>query len=303
MGGRSGVRRRIAFAIAGAAALLSSVAAAPQMLRAAAPSPDPGMIWMISAQALERLAAQPGGGPLVRRFFDAGRHSILVGLPRAYPTPSTALRSTSFASYQAMRAEFGRGGRSLSRVVVLDLEHWPQTPQQEQRSPGLYYRLAGDLARRRGVTLIATPSPNLVQALAGEGPVYERYLKSGLIGTIAASTDVFEVQAQGLERNTGLYASFVAQAADQARDANPKVLVIAGLSTNPGGHAVSPVLLYRDVRATRSVVDGFWLNIPARSSACPRCGVPRPRAAVELLRRLAREKAFHPGAPLQTLQD
>ena len=40
------------------------------------------------------------------------------------------------------------------------------------------------------------------------------------------------------------------------------------------------------LRAVRPVVDGFWLNIPAGGKYCPRCGVPQPQLAVQLLQSL-----------------
>ncbi|MDA8343908.1 MAG: hypothetical protein M0Z66_00345 [Thermaerobacter sp.] len=300
---RQSKRRIITIASTLAALGLIGLTAKAPVLADSLPLPNPGMIWMISSTSLDRLASQPGARTLVHRFFGSAQHSILVDGPGASMAPLSATRSVSFASYGALRSHLeNRSAAKRSHVVVLDLESWPQTPRQEQRRPALYYRMAGGLARRRGLTLIATPSPNLLPSAPGQSePIYVRYLDSGLIGQIAAYADVFEVQAQGLERSTALYAQFVAAAADQARDANPHVAVIAGLSTNPGGRAVAAAQLYRDVVAAQPYVDGFWLNIPKRGKACPRCGVPRPKAAVELLRHLEHEKVFAPGAPISTL--
>ncbi len=295
-------RRALMVAVA-AAALASAPPLAPASLAAGPAAARGGVVWMISAQSLSRLAAQPGAKALIRRFFSSPEHSILVDRADGSAPALTALRSASFPSVRPLIAELrdkpgGDGSRPL-QVVVLDLEDWPQTPRLERLHPVYYYRMAGRAARAHGITLAATPSPNLAQALGkGRGPVYERFLQSGMIGQIARSAAIFEVQAQGVERSPARYARFVRLAAAQARKANPEVLVIAGLSTNPGGRKVPSSLLYRDVMAARPFVDGFWLNIPARSDACPRCGVPQPQEAIGLLRRLSRSAVLVPGAPL-----
>lgn len=75
----------------------------------------------------------------------------------------------------------------------------------------------------------------------------------------------------------------------QARRFYPSVIVIAGLSTNPPpGTPVTVAELVQDVFATRSVVDGYWLNVPAPGSACPRCGPQNPRLGRVFLQTLAR---------------
>ncbi|QIS11288.1 hypothetical protein [Nocardia arthritidis] len=98
----------------------------------------------------------------------------------------------------------------------------------------------------------------------------------------AASADVIDIQAQGSEADTAKFADFVRQAAAQARQRNPRVVVLAGLSTNPSGQRVTTDQLQQAVAATRSFVDGYWLDIPAVGTACPRCGTPQPEVAVPL---------------------
>ncbi len=271
----------------------------PFALAAARPVARPGMIWVITAPSLHRLSTQPGAEPLIAHFFGSPLYSILVSGQDGGSALPGAVRSRSFASYSAMRREMReRATPDPPRVVVLDLEAWPQTPPMERRSPARYYRLAGALARRRGLSLVATPSPNL--APKGRSPLYLRFLQSGLVGEAAKAARIIDIQAQGLERNPSLYVSFVAAAAREARTANPGVAVIAGLSTNPDGRTVSARTLYRDALFARPYVDGFWLNIPEASTGCPRCGIARPEEAIGLLRRLARHGGFLPGSAVPT---
>ena len=83
------------------------------------------------------------------------------------------------------------------------------------------------------------------------------------------------------------YANFVRAAAAQARRSNSKVLVLAGVSTNPHGQRVTADDILRAIAATRDVVDGYWLNIPRPGIHCPRCNDFRPDITIEVLRRLA----------------
>ena len=258
-----------------------------------------GLVWIIGLHSLGRLRAVPGSQALIRTFFSAGRYSILVGGPHGSFPALHARRSSAFGSYQSLRAALDRrpSDRPRGPFVILDLERWPLTPGIEQRHPAEYYRQAFRAARRKGLLLVATPSPDLVRSRGRPStPGFAAFLRSGLIGRVARTSDIVEVQAQGFERSVSLYRAFVRAAAAQARKASPHVSVIAGLSTNPGGQAVTAAQLLRDALAVRPYVDGFWLNIPRRSRACPRCGVARPDIAAGLLRRLMRDPAFLPGA-------
>jgi hypothetical protein len=62
--------------------------------------------------------------------------------------------------------------------------------------------------------------------------------------------------------------------------------VLAGLSTNPPGAAVDTQHLTSAIGATRSVVDGYWLNIPGQGPRCPTCNASRPDIAIQILQQL-----------------
>jgi hypothetical protein len=280
--------------------LFAAVLALPARAGATEPPARAGaLVWIITDRSLQRIAALPGAQGVLDAFFSSPSHSLLVGGRTGFTTELRASRALAFGSYRGMRIGLGRSrrGGALALPVILDLERWPLTPLAEQRRPAHYYRLAWRLAQRRGLILIATPSPNLVRVdRPGHGRGFRAYLDSGLVGHIARHADIFEVQAQGFERSTRLYRAFVAAAADEARNANPHILVIAGLSTNPGGRGVPARQLYRDVSAARPYVDGFWLNVPQRSTACRHCGVARPDIALRLLRLLRAHPGFLPGS-------
>jgi hypothetical protein len=61
-----------------------------------------------------------------------------------------------------------------------------------------------------------------------------------------------------------------------------------GLSTNPSGSSVTADQLKAAITATHTLVDGYWLDIPAAGTAWPRCGQARPQVAIDRLRSLGR---------------
>jgi hypothetical protein len=173
-------------------------------------------------------------------------------------------------------------------AVLYDNESWTLTPTNEQHDPGTYVALAAGIAHQHGLVFIAAPAMDLVTVL-GQNPGESRanaYLRLGLAKIGASRANVINIQAQSLESSMPSYSSFVSSAQAQARSANPNVVVLAGLSTNPSGVAASPQTLYEDVKATRSVVNGYWLNVPGSSPECPNCGTPRGDIAVQFLQLL-----------------
>jgi len=117
----------------------------------------------------------------------------------------------------------------------------------------------------------------------GGGARWQQFLDLRLIAHLAQVADVVELQAQSLERNTATYTSFVRQAAAQARAARAGVTVLAGLSSNPSGPPVTSGQLTDVIRSTRSLVDGYWLNIPGQGARCPSCSAPAPGVAQQAL--------------------
>ena len=174
--------------------------------------------------------------------------------------------------------------------IMYDYEKWRFTPEIEQLSPNAYLKRAADLVHAKGYLFLTAPAVNLVDVMEPNGNrshMDETYLKLGLAGNAARYADVFDVQAQRFETDTAVYASFVRRAALQARQANPQVIVLAGLSTEPIGKTVTAEDLLSAVAATREFVDGYWMNIPAPSEYSPNAREFRPDIAIEVLRRLS----------------
>ena len=169
-------------------------------------------------------------------------------------------------------------------AVLYDPEVWAFTPVAEQEHPVAAAAQAAATAHARGLRFIVAPALNLVKALSprSHGGRDVRFLALRILGRMARHADVIDLQAQSLERNHGAYRAFVVGAAAQAHAGNPDVRVLAGLSTNPPGARVAVSELRGDIAATRSSLDGYWLNVPGRGARCPTCNAPQPQIAIGL---------------------
>jgi hypothetical protein len=234
---------------------------------------------------LSQLVADPAAraklrGALVYEILRPGQPP-LAGI--------TAKPVMTFASATALEAAV-TGGRVPAGTygVLYDPEAWSFTPAAEQRDPVQAATRAAAVAHAHGLRLIVTPALNLTTVLApgSRQPRWRAFLDLNLVARLAGVADIVEIQAQSLERDTAAYTAFVQAATSQASTANPRIIVLAGLSTNPPGAPVDSRQLTAAVQATRSMVDGYWLNIPGRGPRCPTCQAPRPDLAIQTLRSL-----------------
>jgi hypothetical protein len=174
--------------------------------------------------------------------------------------------------------------------MMYDYEKWRFTPEEEQRNPARSVKEAADLVHARGLLFLAAPAVDLVPVLAPDSDRRRQddtYLRLGLAGDAAPYADVVDIQAQRFQNDPERYESFVRAAAAQARAANPKVIVLAGVSTQPGGGDTSADAILRAIQATRDAIDGYWLNIPEPGQMSPNVSAFRPDIALEVLRRLS----------------
>lgn len=253
--------------------------------------------WMISISAIRHLREADPNGALDRRFFNDPGSFVMNGAKGAegFPEGWRCAPTATYPSYAALAKALNSKQMPSSQLpaavkaIIYDNESWTFTPSEEQHDIARFEKLVADAVHRSGRLLIATPAADLVPVLSPKverGGRYDEYLRLGIAGMAARWADVYEIQAQGSEDNLALYTRFVKGAAAQARAANPKVRVFAGLSTNPSGKHVTAQQLFDAVAATREAVEGYWLNIPGGGAYCPKCGQPQPQVAVDLLRLL-----------------
>jgi len=239
--------------------------------------------WMATRWALSQLMADPEveaglRGALIYEILQPGQQ------PRTGPgaVPTVTFSAAGTLASAVTRRQLPAG----TRAVLYDPEAWAFTPAADQRDPAGAAARAARVARARHLKIIIAPALNLTTVLrpGGARPRWRQFLDLRLPAEFARHADILEIQAQSLERDTRVYADFVTAAAEQARAANPRVIVLAGLSTNPPGAPVDSQQLVAAIQATRRSVNGYWLNIPGPGPRCPTCNPARPHVGVMTLR-------------------
>jgi hypothetical protein len=240
--------------------------------------------WLLTRAALSQvIAGTPGEGVL------SGSRLYELLQPGQQPLSGIAADPVITFASAATLEQAVEGGQIPAGTygVLYDPEAWSYTPASEQRDPAAAAAAAAAVAHAHGLQFIVTPALNLTTVLApGSGARWQAFLQLGLIGELAKVADVVELQAQSLERDAATYAAFVSAGTAQASAAHPGVTVLAGLSTNPPGAEVTTEQLLSAIQATRSIVDGYWLNIPGQGPRCPTCNASRPDIAIQTLRQL-----------------
>ena len=237
---------------------------------------------MLTRSALSQMLSEPS----VAAKLERTRIDELLRPGQQPLSGVDAMPVASFSSVAALRSALARNRLPAgTQAILYDPEVWAYTPAAEQRDPVMAAGQAARLARSRGLRFIVAPAMNLTTVLdpGSSAPRWQTFLDLRIIGSMARVAGTVELQAQSLERDPAAYAAFVREAAAQARVANPKVTVLAGLSTNPPGTAVDSQQLTAAVQASRSDVDGYWLNIPGSGPRCPTCNAGRPELGAAVL--------------------
>jgi hypothetical protein len=250
-------------------------------------APRGGPAWLLTRSALAQLLADP----VVR---DELRRSRIYEILRPGQRALAGIGAepvVTFASATALEDAISRGQLAAGTYGVLyDPEAWSFTPVSEQRDPVRAVIQAAAVAHGHALRFLVAPALNLTTVLnpGDRKPRWRQFLALNLAGNLARYADFIELQAQSLERDTAAYTSFVRSATSQAVAANPRISVLAGLSTNPPGAPVDSQHLTAAIHATRPAVVGYWLNIPGQGARCPTCNPSRPDIAIQVLRRLQR---------------
>lgn len=232
-------------------------------------------VWMLSRTALAGVTANA----TVAKGLSSDT-VYQVSNPEATDTAVTSNAVISYHEYGGAQAASDVNGGNLpagTKAVVLDQEDWKGTcvgsaactPQSDLDNPVKYATEAAAAAQKHGLTMIVTPGLDLFDGdgtLPCSSSLYQCYLSYNMAGKMAAipGVDVIDLQAQSLETDPSTYESFVMQASAQAKKANPKIVVLAGLSTSPNIPPPAPTTgqLETDASNVQSYVSGFWMNIP-----------------------------------------
>jgi hypothetical protein len=221
-----------------------------------------GPYWATSAGSMAAIAAVDV--ETARRAFGSGRGIALgAGSPSGWPG---ALTGRAWASLARFEEDLRAGAIPDDvRIAMYDPERWRHTPLQEQRDPVAAIGRFVGRCRERGYISMVTPYPRLVTVPGGAfvaepGESEEdAYVRWG-ISAAAAAADVCETQAQRLQDRPEAYRAFVAATAEQARAANPRVVLLSGLSTSPG-HPATRETLFAAFASVRDLVDGHYVSL------------------------------------------
>lgn len=243
------------------------------------------MKWILNGPALPVLAADARAN---RVLHNAQPLVMQRDGDPAVPAAWNALPMRSFTSYAHIERAFESNAVDPHvRAIMYDNEGWNFTPPEEQRDPRGFTRKAADLVHAHHLLFVSAPAVTITRLLApGAQKRYDAYLRLMIAADSARYSDVYDIQAQGSVRNIARYSEFVKRAAAQARAANPKVMILAGISTNPSGQRVTADDILHAIDATRDNVDGYWFNIPQPSAYSPNCNDFRPDIAIDVFDRL-----------------
>jgi hypothetical protein len=170
----------------------------------------------------------------------------------------------AYWSYAQFASDINHGAiTSPYHWVLYDPEYWPQTPLNEQQDPRTYLRMFGQLAHAHGYQVIETPARDLGNTSGSVCPkqipetLNQWYLRCNIAGAAGAYSDVFVLQDQVNTTSLTEYQWLFNSAKQQARAANPHVVVDAEISTNYG-------TANQMAAAARSVAaDGFYVSMTA----------------------------------------
>jgi hypothetical protein len=246
--------------------------------------PSKPITWLINTSAISHLQSAGASTSLINTAFSNKTTYVISGSG----TGTLGVPTATYGSYQGIVNAFASGALpGHFKAVIYDNENWSLTPTAEQKDPEHYDYLASQLIHQHKMIFIATPAADIVKASGTSvSNLYTTYLQLRIAAHAARYADVIDLQAQGTEANLSQFTSFVSSAAQQARQANPNVRVLVGLSTNPAGRTISSTQLYNAYNAARPYTDGYWLNIPGQSTQCPSCGAPQPKLALALLQKV-----------------
>jgi len=227
--------------------------------------------WIISASAINELAINPVALSKLQNstiYVPLRSSSVLVAQTKSLniiPTETFTNESTlaqAIASHKIIKG---------TKAILYDNEPWPLTPKAQQLNPKLYYQIASNITTQAGYTFIASPVSIIDPRIDAQ---------------IAPEINVLDIQSQYDQTIPTVYADHVLPIAISAHKANPKLIVLSGLSTNPPAGIPTARQLVNDADAVKNQVQGFWLNIPSKGKACPKCHIAQPQIGIQFLSEL-----------------
>lgn len=244
----------------------SAPASAPASTPAApaAPASSGAPVWIVTAFGLNALANAGMSAGQLQHLFGGASTWIIENGGSSYPLSDSwaAHKMIKFADEQQMASAISSGLPAGSTGVALDLEKWSQTPTSQQDNPGAADQAGAQAASQHHLAYLVTPGTDL-GGLGGGGSNIQGMI-SRVDAPAAKGAGMFDIQAQTLESNPATYASYVRQAAAQARAGQPGIKVYAQISGSPGGSVPPASVVLQDMKEVRPYVDGYllWIESP-----------------------------------------
>jgi len=154
-----------------------------------------------------------------------------------------------FTSYVSFKEAVAAHTIVAGSTAIFDPETWLYTPRYEVANPVKYETLAGNLARANGISLIFTP----------QGP--PRPLLDAQYRAIAPIASIIEIQSQYQQDKPASFKREIEHDIAIIHAINPKVEVLAGIATDPGGKPASVSDMVASYEDVASLVQGFQLNL------------------------------------------
>ena len=276
----------------------STQAPSPKPTQLFTQTPGKRLTWMLTRAALAEVLSDPAA----RSRLDGAPVYEILRTGQSPLGAAGAIPAVTFSALGELERAVSSGGLPTEPGPCCTTRGLGVHPASRAAQPGPGRPAGAAAADAHGLRLIVAPAlnlttVNLTTVRPTSGPRWQQFLDLGLAGAMAKVADVIEMQAQSLERDTSSYAAFVSAAAPQARAANPKVTVLAGLSTNPPGTAVSSQQLNGGDPGNSGMVSGYWLNIPGRGPRCPTCNARAPTRPADPARPAVSRPAGTAGGP------
>jgi hypothetical protein len=144
--------------------------------------------------------------------------------------------------------------------VMYDPEMWSSTPLNEQQNPAQYLQMFGQLAHANGYKVIESPARDLASVPGAACPMQPGdnldrwFIRCNIAGAAAANADIVVIQDQVNTTNLTEFGNLYNTTRNQARAANPQIVVDVELSTNYG-------TADQEAAAAQSInADGYYIS-------------------------------------------
>ncbi|MDA8197692.1 MAG: hypothetical protein M0019_10875 [Actinomycetota bacterium] len=234
--------------------------------------------WVLASNVLQDLKGYPS---LFAKVSAAGVLEITPSTSNPITGPSIipAVKFTSAAALEA--AVNGKLVPTWARAVVYDPEHWSFTPLNEQINPGAASQAASKVAKGAGYIYVVTPALDLSKAIAPNEPISAQLLEeAGVFSQLAVGADAMVIQSQSLQSDISAFDSLLSTASAEAKQSNPNIMVLGGLSTNGRGVTPTSESLLSAYESAKNAVQGYWFNVPGQNQYCPNCPASNQSLAI-----------------------